>query len=368
MRFARLLWLAWPVWCAGGLRLIDVGQLESVVQAAGHADEETARYLDASRLSERLSDETLARLLRESPGPRTSDALQALAAESAFLDAPQTEWPLQERPTLAEQRAMVERAVEYAAGYVRSLPDFLCTIDTRRFEDAPRRAEKTVPWGRLHARDIIISDLTFESARESYAIRTVNGHPAGEGGPIGGLTTWGEFGPLLADLLLGKSDAAFRWNHFETLDGKRVAVFDYSVDVEHSQYEISWCCGKAIVAYRGQIFISPDSGTAVRLTREAVGLPAESGMAAVRNVVNYRPAEIGGRFYMCPSRGIATWYEVTHVARERTPIGQTRTGEDWVLAAVTYLNEVLFREYRKFGAEVKMLPESPPLAGEKAQQ
>jgi hypothetical protein len=359
MRCARLLVLAWPVWCAGALRPIDVGELESIVQAAGHADDETARYLAGSQLSERLTDEALTRLLRESPGPRTSGALQSLAAESAFLSAPEAEWPLQERPAIPEQRAIIDRAVEYATGYVRSLPDFLCTIETHRFDDAPRPGDKTAPWGRFHPRDTIVSELTFESARESYAVRTVNGHPPRDNKPIGGLTTWGEFGPQMAELLLGKSGAGFRWNHVETLDGKRVAVFDYSVDAAHSRYVVSWCCGKALVAYRGQVFINPDSGAVVRLTREAVGLPADSGMAAVRTAVDYRLVEIGGRPYMCPSRSIAAWYEVTHSEREQPMIGRSGLEDKWGLAAVTYLNEVLFREYRKFGAEVKMLTDGP---------
>jgi len=364
MRRAWLLVLAWPVCCAGGLRPIDIGQLGSIVQAAGRADDETARYLAGSQLTERLTDITLARLLGESPGPRTSGALQSLAAESAFLSAPQAEWPLQESPTLVEQRSIIDRAVEYATGYVRSLPDFLCTIETRRFDDAPRPGDRTAPWGRFHPRDTIVSELTFASARESYAVRTVNGRPPRDNKPTGGLTTWGEFGPQMAELLLGKGDAGFRWNHVETLDGKRVAVFDYSVDAAHSRYVVSWCCGKAMVAYRGQILINPDSGALVRLTREAVGLPADSGMAAVRMAVDYGLVEIGGRLYMCPWRSIATSYEVAHSAREQPRIGRSGMEDKWGLAAVTYLNQVLFREYRKFGAEVKMLTESPPAAKE----
>jgi hypothetical protein len=60
-----------------------------------------------------------------------------MADESAFLDPPAAELPAGGPPALEEQKAIVERAFDYAHGYMSNLPNFRCTQAVRRFESNP---------------------------------------------------------------------------------------------------------------------------------------------------------------------------------------------------------------------------------------
>ena len=53
------------------------------------------------------------------------------------------------------------------------------------------------------------------------------------------LVTEGEFGILLGSVLGPKSEAFFTWSRWETLRGKRLAVFDFSVDKQHSTLSLN---------------------------------------------------------------------------------------------------------------------------------
>jgi len=79
--------------------------------------------------------------------------------------------------------------------------------------------------------------------------------------PLGGLITYGEFGAILA-APFGPGKA--RWSHWETMDGKRMAVFTYSIDRAHSNYSLTWCCTAWLKRDRGRRW---PPGGAVHRTR-----------------------------------------------------------------------------------------------------
>jgi hypothetical protein len=278
--------------------------------------------------------------------------------------------PHLERPAMAEQKAMLARAVDHAAGFIRALPDFICSIETRLLDDDEIRASGTAgKWERFHLRHTAVSGLTFEAGHESYAFQTIDGQRPRDGKPLPGLTTWGEFGPQMESLLLADSDASFFWSHWETLEGKPIAVLSYSVDVAHSRYLVSWCCSSIIgaggryppvttnVAYTGQLFIYPDSGSILRLTRQTVDLPIDSHIDVIRTVVDYRPVEIGDRVYVCPFRSVS-------VARETR--NASKTAHHFSAQTVTNLNEVHFTGYHKFETQSKFLSARAPLEPQSA--
>ena len=193
MYFSRLLLLGWLPASIYALTPATVAELAEIIHSkpAQDADKKTARELADVYLVERLTDDTLARMIRQAPGPWTQTALQDLSADGAFLDAPIDELPHRDRPPLAEQKAMLSRAVSYASGFVRTLPDFICTIETRLLDDdthggsgADGRSE------RFHLRNVEVSGLTFEAGKESYAIQSINGKKPRDSNPRRGLTTW----------------------------------------------------------------------------------------------------------------------------------------------------------------------------------
>ena len=218
-------------------------------------------------------------------------------------------------------------------------------------------------WERFHLRDVVTSGLTFDGGKETYKVQAINGRLTRDSNPSRGLTTWGEFGPLMAELFLEDSDPSFFWSHWEMFEGKQLAVLGYSVNGAHSHYAVTWCCSAIIgangkyppvttnVAFTGQVFLDPDSGTILRMTRQTADLPIESHIDIIRTVVEYRPVEIGGATYMCPFRSVSVAHETRNMARK---------SYDYSPETVTNLSEVRFTGYHKFEIESRILSDDEP--------
>jgi len=148
---------------------VTVRQLEEMLTAA-HTSRLWTRMLP--RKSAALSrpsgspKATLSRLSRDH-GEGAKLALRILADESAFLDPPAAELPAEGPPALEEQKAIVERAFDYARGYIGNLPNFRCHAEgppfrRRSFPGPPKRDCQP---GALTSRDSMVSDLAFENGR-----------------------------------------------------------------------------------------------------------------------------------------------------------------------------------------------------------
>ena len=85
-----------------------------------------------------------------------------------------------------------------------------------------------------------------------------------------GLSSFGEFGPILSTVLIDLPQGKLAWSHWEQHDATRVAVFGFSVPKAASHYEVRFCCVsgdqfRQFSAYHGEITIDPDDGTILRL-------------------------------------------------------------------------------------------------------
>jgi hypothetical protein len=239
------------------------------------------------------------------------------AAVQAPADAP---------PEPAAQDRMLEAMEQYGMQYVASLPNFLCVQVTRQLEAGMHS-------DRWRKGDTLTSRLSFHDGQEKRTLELVNGKPAD---PMKRhwhtpLVTEGEFGILLSRVVDPASDATFTWNRWETVRGKRLAVFDYSVDKEHSTLTMQLSdLAKATLAYRGSVYVDAETGAVWRITDTAdSGIPPQLRMQAISTVIDYAETAIGGKPYLLPSA--ATVAVVTDTGRVR--------------------NELEFRDYRKFEAE-----------------
>ena len=225
-----------------------------------------------------------------------------------------------------QQDRMLEAIEAYGAHYVSSLPDFLCLQVTRHFEAALNS-------NRFHKGDTITEKLSFHDGQEKRSVDLVNGKPA-----AGGRMPWrerftseGEFGILIDRVLGPESYAAFTWNRWETVRGKRLAVFDYAVDKERSTLHLELGdLARAVLAYHGSVFADPATGAVWRIT-EAVtkDIPLALQTREVSTVIDYEETAIGEKQYLLP---------VTATVSAITWQGRIR-------------NEMEFQNYRKFGAD-----------------
>ena len=339
-----------PLLAASRVTVEQLSEMLASAHASRLPDDEIAAELGGIELTERLTEPTLARLWPDQGG-RTKVALWILVDESAFLDPPVSELPSDRPPDLAEQKTILAKAMSYALAYMNNLPNFRCKQLTRRFQGDPL-APMPHPAGvagHLHLRDTVETELSFDNGAELRR----------SGQPTEGLTTSGEFGGILASPFFGGAANA-KWSHWEMLDGKRIAGFDYTVKRAHSNFDLSWCCFAGDqhwlhkkVAYEGALFIEPGSGAVFRITRQAMNIPDGFPTRRADTVVEYRPVNVGGKLWLCPVRSITlSDSQVAHGWNERHP------------PQVHILNVVQFTDYHKFGSESTVVMAEIPATGQ----
>jgi len=342
---------------------VTVAQLEQMLlqqRSAHKSDSSIVQELSEVKLSEELTAPTLKRITAESEaGPQTAQALDLLADESALLAPPAAEIPADPRPDMAAQRNLFTAAVDYVVKTIRSLPDFLAVRETRSFDDSPLVIGRAgfAPLTPLHLVGTFRRDITYREGKEVIEAGEVAAKSKSESGPAG-LTTWGEFGPVLAIILGDSLKGRVTWSRWEQGPTGRVAVFHYAVPQAGSNYHVDFCCAwqefnrvgepkpmsyHGTPGYHGELYLDPSTGAIMRVTLEAE-LSPDTIIRRAAISVQYGPVEIGGANYICPIRSIAISQDMA-----RPGIAS----EDAV--PLTRINETDFVGYHRFGSASRIL-------------
>jgi hypothetical protein len=325
---------------------MSVDQLRSFLKSSvdlHQPDKQVADFLRKSKLTQRLDAGTFEEFSTMNVGPKTVEALRDLltltkdlpAAPAKVTVGTRPAGPVIPPPSAEEQKRIIESAREYALGYSKRLPDFICTQVTRRYVD-PSGLEF---WRNA---DTITTRLSFFEQKEDYKVITINGRMVDVPYQrLDGATSSGEFGTMMRELFEEQTQARFEWQRWGTLRGKRNHVYSYYVAQPNSKWTVSYQRTDITTpGYRGMIYIDRDSLEVTRITLDA-DLPPSFPIQMATTILDYDSTDISGAKFMLPLRA-----EV-----------RMRSGKDLVK------NEVEFRLYRKFGADTSITFDTPePLA------
>jgi hypothetical protein len=340
--FALLIGLAAVAWAE--VRM-TVEQLKSFIQSSrklGHTDKQVADYLRNVKVTQRLDAGVVEDLQAAGAGSRTLEALRKLSVETRSLPAapPPAPKPIPAPippPDSLEQGRILDEASEYARGYSKRLPNFICTQVTRRYAD-PAGLEF---W---QSQDVIVSKLSFFEQKEDYKVVLVNNRPVTTSmHGLGGTTTTGEFGTLLKDLFDPATGTRFEWERWATLRGKRAYVFSYRVPQERSKYTIVYERTQSTTpGYTGLVYVDRDTLAIMRVTQDVLETPIGFPVNQVRNILDYDYIEIAGQTFVLPLKA-------STVSR----VGRTM-----------FKNDTEFRMYNRFGTESVITYTPDPLTEE----
>jgi VWFA-related protein len=354
---------------------VTVEQLEQVLSAIhGKPDAEIALHLSDLQLTERLSTAKLLQLEGNLSGPQARQALTALADLSAFLSLPPAEIPPTPAPGLAEQRRIMALTITYASKTLHQLPNFSATRITTRFQDQPQGYEKGgsrfVPAQPLAQAGSASATVFYRDGGEVVNASLEKGKKSES---VQGLSTSGEFGPILATTLLDAAHSKLAWGHWEQNEAGPVAVFDYAVPSEKSHYGVSYCCFvegvgadadtdfrpfHQIAGYHGEIAVDPANGTVLRVTAEADLKPTDPLIRA-DIMVQYGPVELGGKPYICPAKSVSISQAQAADANMALSRVQFSPGH-----LQTLLNDVAFVQYHLFHADAHLMTAAEGLPAE----
>ena len=267
----------------------------------------------------------------------------------------------------------------YVTKTIPQLPNFLATRATTRFEDTPllQKPGGFIPYEPLHQVGTSSATVLYRDGREfedaaATRIKTTAAQ---------GLTTWGEFGPILAIVLLDAAQSKLAWSHWEQGPAGPQAVFAYEVPKEKSHYEVNYCCvanPSATVAANMLPFhagrgLSRGDGCRSRQRIDPApiaimaALKPDSPVSRADILVEYGPVDIGGKTYICPvkSVSITTAQMVQQTERYAQPLANQ------MQPLKTMLNDVQFEQYHVFRADARVLttdtgrsPGLPPITKE----
>ena len=243
-------------------------------------------------------------------------------------------------PPEAEAMELLERTRTATLGAADTMPDYLVKQQITR-SHAFGQSRNWAPYDRLS-----IAVSYRQSAGEDYKLLSVNGVPATEDQSynmkLGGTISMGEYVSALKDLFSPESRAEFHAIDTDTLRGRRTIIYEYEVKKEFSRESLGWGEGgsikqQTIAGYRGRIWVDRENNRVLRLEDISTDIDAGFPITAASKIIDYDWVTIAEVPHLLPSQATV---ELT--AHDRGQTEQTR-------------NQILFRGYRKFGAEVKII-------------
>ena len=234
-------------------------------------------------------------------------------------------------PSIEELDAIVAGARKRALEYSKSLPNFMCVEVTNRSVDQSGN-------GNWKHRDSIAELLTYHDNQESRSTLEVNGKRSSlKRAEMN--ATWptsvGEFGALLNLVFAPTSKTQFEWKEAGTVnDGSgTLQVLSYRVAHENATLDLSESNNTIGVGFHGLVYVDATTSGIRRITVDADGLPRTFSMHAAAMSVDYDYVAISGRDYLLPVRSTVS------LQRHHRQIE---------------LNEIAFRNYRRFASRTKI--------------
>lgn len=251
------------------------------------------------------------------------------------------------RPSEREAQDALARARQATRDAAGAMPDFV----VRQLVKRSYARGATRNWTQTDQLTVAVS-YRESAGGEQYKLLAVNGLPATEEAKergsyeqAGGTSSTGEFVSTLKELFADESQAEFQAVDTDTLNGRRAIIYDYTVKLENSKQTLKVTEGRGVdplvtkVGYRGRLWIDRENFRVLRVEVISTDIPTDFPITAAANTIDYDWVNISERKYLLPVRS-----EVELTTKYKQQTYQTR-------------NEIRFRNYQRFGSEVKIIEE-----------
>jgi hypothetical protein len=188
------------------------------------------------------------------------------------------------------------------------------------------------------------------NAGEEYKVLAVNGIPLGQEAKqtrdyskdvAPGTTSSGvEYISAVADVFKPESKTTFKVADTDTIQGRRTLIFEYEIEQPLSHLTLrAGDSASANVGSRGRLWVDRETNRVLRFEQIATEIPPAFPITAASTVIDYDWVNIAEQKYLLPSHS-----EILMTMVNGNVSRQSR-------------NEIRFRSYQKFGAELKVIDE-----------
>jgi hypothetical protein len=248
------------------------------------------------------------------------------------------------RPSETEANELLQRTRNVTLAAANAMPDFIVKQIIRR-SVAYGNTTNWVPQDNL-----TIAVGYRANAGEEYRVLSVNGVPSGPDVKetkdyskyVKGATSSGvEYISAVADVFKPESKTEFRVVDTDVIKDRRAIVYEYLIKKEFSQLSlgVGGTGNSTVVGSRGRVWIDRELDRVIRFEQIATEIPPDFPITAASSLIDYDWVMIGERKYLLPTHS-----EILMTTNERRFLLQSR-------------NDIRFRSYQKFGAELKVIDE-----------
>jgi hypothetical protein len=339
-RFAWLvviLLIASPGWAAKKMTVQQLKDMLTADQKSQKSDADVAAELKDVELTEQLTRSAIDSLKPLIPGQLSTEQIFVLEVRSAVLAPPSSDIPSTPAPDAAKQKAILDKATDYATKIYSQLPALTATRTLRRFQDSAHQDQSSPG---AHSSAVLSatytpirytasdeSSVTFKNGAEQNPLASDKTH-WGDNGMIALLGPSPDPGTVLQE---AQATGKISWSRWETVMFHDLAVFSYSVDKKKSHYAVDYCCFpqtsqagemtmrgtgtgsgagnyqnsaswknfKATQPYHGEIFIDPETGVIYRLITE-VEFKGSDPVRLENRRIDYGSETIGDKKVIVP--------------------------------------------------------------------
>jgi hypothetical protein len=247
------------------------------------------------------------------------------------------------RPPEAEANELLDRTRTATLGAAATMPDFIVKQLIKR-SYAFGTTSNWIPQDNL-----TIAVGYRANAGEEYKVLAVNGVPLGQEAKRSrdyskdvapGTTSSGvEYISAVADVLKPESKTVFKLADTDLIQGRRTLVFEYEIEQPLSTLTLKAGEASASVGSRGRVWIDRETNRVLRFEQIATEIPGNFPITAASSIIDYDWVTINDNKYLLPTHS-----EILLTSTSGNMSRQSR-------------NEIRFRGYQKFGAELKVIDE-----------
>ncbi len=253
-------------------------------------------------------------------------------------------------PSEKEAAEVLSKSREATLAAVEEMPDFVV-------KQQIARSAAYAGTNNFRSLDRLVIAVSYRaSGKEEYKVLSRDG--VLENNPnqkqsyaeVGGTSSTGEFVTVLAKIFKSESETKFEITDTDTIRTRRALVFDYSIEKDKAQQVISVSGAgdnSTISGMKGRVWIDRDNFRVLRVESAATEIPDDFPIRAANRTIDYDWVMINSEKYLLP-----TLSDVRLTSRESRQMYETR-------------NVIRFKDYQKYGSEVKILDDDEEILEEK---
>ena len=245
-------------------------------------------------------------------------------------------------PSSEEANSILQRATKNTLDAVGDMPDFVV-------KQQIQRSAAYAGTNNFRNLDRLVVAVSYRSSgEENYKVLTLNGvlQNASEARQsyeqVGGTSSTGEFVTMLATIFKPESKAKFELVDTDVVRGRRSLVFDFMVERDLAKQVITavgYSTDTTISGMKGRLWIDRENARVLKVESEATDIPLSFPIRTAKRTIDYDWVTIEGDKYLLPSLS-----DVRLTLSESAKVFETR-------------NLIRFRDYQKYGTDVRILEE-----------